>query len=139
MKSPQFQARQEVIPWRRSDIKIMGNTKGVVAEGWTISKHHHLNPMDPLTLYKGDGTTTKNNMTIITTVVGSGLSGYSGNGGPTVEARLSFPRGVTVDASGNLYISDYGNSAIRKVDTNGIITTMAWPDKPYGVAVDASG
>jgi RHS repeat-associated protein len=132
-------ARQEVIPWRRSDIKIMGNTKGVVAEGWTISKHHYLNPMDPLTLYKGDGTTTKNNMTIITTVAGSGLSGYSGNGGPAVEARLSFPRGVTVDASGNLYISDYGNSAIRKVDTNGIITTMAWPDKPYGVAVDASG
>jgi RHS repeat-associated protein len=121
-------ARQEVIIWRWVDIKIMGSTKGVVADGWTISKHHYLNPIDPLTLYKGDGTTTKNNMNIVTTIVGSGPSGY-----------LSYPREVTVDALGNLYIADYGHSAVRKLDRNGAITTVAWPDKPYGVAVDASG
>jgi hypothetical protein len=52
--------------------------------------------------------------------------GYSGDGGPATSAELSLPQGVYVDASKDIYISDTGNSRIRKVDfTTGIITTVA--------------
>ena len=61
---------------------------------------------------------------IITTVAGSGVRGYSGDGGPATKAKLNQPLGVVFDAAGNMYIADENNSAIRKVDANGIITTV---------------
>jgi uncharacterized protein (TIGR03437 family) len=61
----------------------------------------------------------------ITTVAGTAVPGYSGDNGPAINASLSFPRGVTVDAGGNMYIADSGNNVVRKVDNNGIITTIA--------------
>ncbi len=61
---------------------------------------------------------------IITTVAGNGTRGYSGDGGPAVNAQLNNAVAVTVDAAGSLYISDQSNHRIRKV-TNGIITTVA--------------
>ena len=67
---------------------------------------------------------------IITTVAGNGTSGYSGDGGPATEAQFSRPVSVTVDASGNLYIADYYNQRIRKVDTSGIINTVAGNGTP---------
>ena len=54
---------------------------------------------------------------IITTVAGSGNAGFSGDGGPATSASLDTPLGVTVDASGNLFISDSGNNRIREVQT----------------------
>ena len=65
------------------------------------------------------------NAQIITTVVGNGTSGYSGDGGQASAAKLNFPTGVTLDAVGNLYIADYNNNRIRKINTAGIITTIA--------------
>ncbi|WP_242929066.1 LamG-like jellyroll fold domain-containing protein [Pontibacter vulgaris] len=62
---------------------------------------------------------------IITTVAGSGIPGYSGDGGAATSAKLTIPRGVAVDAAGNLYIADQSDNRIRKVSTNGIITTVA--------------
>jgi len=65
---------------------------------------------------------------IVTTVAGNGTQGYSGDGGPATNASLSDACGsssVTVDSLGNLFISDSSNYRIRKVDTNGIITTVA--------------
>jgi sugar lactone lactonase YvrE len=62
---------------------------------------------------------------IITTVVGSGKEGYSGDGGPATEAALRGPSGVALDGEGNLFISDHYNSVVRKVDRNGTITTFA--------------
>ena len=80
---------------------------------------------------------------IITTVAGTGESGFSGDGGPATEAVLNFPNGLAIDQSGNLFISDFSNLRIRKVDaTTGIITTEAiLPSlsNPFGVAVDRSG
>jgi uncharacterized protein (TIGR03437 family) len=60
----------------------------------------------------------------ITTVAGTGNGGFSGDGGAATFATLSNPDGITVDATGNLYIADGGNARIRKV-TNGTITTFA--------------
>jgi len=61
----------------------------------------------------------------IATVAGTGYQGYFGDGGPGPKAMLKSPSAVTFDSKGNLYISDMGNSRIRKVDTKGIITTFA--------------
>ena len=61
----------------------------------------------------------------ITTIAGTGESGFSGDGGSAVEAQLHSPHGVEVDRTGNIYIADSGNNRIRKVDSMGTITTIA--------------
>jgi len=66
-----------------------------------------------------------NSLGIITTVVGNGTSGFSGDGGPAIAAQLKAPYGVSFDGFGNMYIPDVGNYRIRKVDAAGIITTVA--------------
>ena len=90
----------------------------------------------------------------ITTVAGSDSAG--GDGGPATQAQLTAPYGVTTDSEGNIYIPDTENHRIRKVDTEGIITTFAGTgeegyggdggpateaklDWPTGVAADDDG
>ena len=82
-----------------------------------------------------------------------GLAGFSGDGGLAVSAQLSYPTGVAVDPSGNVFIADAYNARIRRVDGSGTITTVAGTGVlgytgdggdahradlyfPYGVAVD---
>jgi uncharacterized protein (TIGR03437 family) len=62
---------------------------------------------------------------VISTVAGNGVPGDSGDGGLAVNASLSDVTGLALDGAGNLYIADAGNRRIRKVTTNGIITTIA--------------
>lgn len=62
---------------------------------------------------------------VITTVAGTGVPGYSGDGGPATSAKLHAPAGVALDTSGDLFIADSGNNRIRKVSSGGIITTIA--------------
>ena len=94
---------------------------------------------------------------IITTVVGNGIQGFSGDGGPATSASMYYPNGVAFDASENMYIPDLYNNRIRMVTkSTGIITTVAGNGiqgytgdggpatsaglyLPYGIAVDASG
>jgi sugar lactone lactonase YvrE len=92
----------------------------------------------------------------MTTYVGTGSSGFSGDGGKATEARLNVPAGLAFDRSGNLYIADRNNHRIRKVDTRGTITTIAGTgtagfsgdgglatqaqlNLPSGVALDGKG
>jgi uncharacterized protein (TIGR03437 family) len=93
---------------------------------------------------------------VITTAVGNGQGTFGGDGGPAFLASINIPSDVVVDLAGNLYIADSGNNRIRKVDTNGIITTVAGTgvdgysgdggpasqamlNFPWGVATDAAG
>lgn len=93
---------------------------------------------------------------IISTVAGNGTAGFSGDGAAATTASLAYPRSVTVDNLGNLYITDFNNNRIRKVNTTGIITTIAGTGSvgysgdggaataatlnyPTQLAVDASG
>src|ERR1700751_6098948 len=63
---------------------------------------------------------------IITTIAGTGTFGYSGDGGQATSAELYDPYGIAIDASGNVYIADYYNNRVRKVDANtGVISTIA--------------
>lgn len=62
---------------------------------------------------------------VISTVAGDGTHGFSGDGGPATNAKLASPNGVVIGATGNLYIGDSNNAVIRKVASNGIITTVA--------------
>jgi sugar lactone lactonase YvrE len=92
---------------------------------------------------------------IISTIAGAGPRGYTGDGGPATQATLTFASGIAVDSSGNVYVADVYNSAIRKISTGGMITTVAGGQGgfggdngpatkaglsgPMGVTVDASG
>jgi sugar lactone lactonase YvrE len=62
---------------------------------------------------------------IMTTVAGSGVKGYDGDGGDARSAKLNNPAGVNHDRLGNLFITDSGNMVIRKVAPTGAITTVA--------------
>jgi trimeric autotransporter adhesin len=62
---------------------------------------------------------------IITTVAGNGTAGHSGDGGPATAAEVYGPSFVLTDRQGNLYFCEYWNNDVRKVNTNGIITTIA--------------
>jgi sugar lactone lactonase YvrE len=62
---------------------------------------------------------------VVTTVAGTGTAGFRGDDGPATSAMLSFPAGVAVDGAGNVYIADLQNHRIRRVDRNGVITTVA--------------
>ena len=61
----------------------------------------------------------------ISTVGGTGSAGYSGNGGPATSAQMSSPAGVDVDSLGNVFVAEFGNHVIRKIDTSGTITRVA--------------
>jgi sugar lactone lactonase YvrE len=94
---------------------------------------------------------------VITTVAGNGApGGYSGNGGRADSAKLQYPVDVAVDLIGNIYIAELGNNIIRKVDTNGLISTYAGTGEfgytgdnaaatnatfnfPEGITVDGAG
>ena len=62
---------------------------------------------------------------IIRTITGTGEAGYNGDGMDARRARLNHPSGIVVDSKGNVYFGDYRNDRIRKVDTDGMISTYA--------------
>jgi hypothetical protein len=95
---------------------------------------------------------TTPNQDVINTVAGIGQAGFSGDGGPAVDAELQNPTSVAVDSLGDILIADSGNNRVRKVSPAGTITTLAGNGTcsssaatlaslchPFGVAADAHG
>lgn len=125
----------------------LGGVSGVAMDGSgslyiSDSSNHRIRKVTP------DG--------LIHTVAGNGTQGASGDGGPGTQAQLYAPTGIAVDRLGNLFIVDRGNSRIRKLAPNGVITTVAGTGSygfcgdggqatsaclylPNGVSVDGSG
>ena len=66
-----------------------------------------------------------NSSGIISTIAGDGTRGFAGDGGPATNGRMDTPYGIAIDASGNLFVSDWGNRRIRKISNSGIISTIA--------------
>ncbi|WP_301926886.1 T9SS type B sorting domain-containing protein [Ferruginibacter sp.] len=63
---------------------------------------------------------------LITTIAGNGTGGFSGDGGPALSAQLDKPVGMCFDAAGNMFIAEYGNQRIRKIDAvTGLTSTIA--------------
>jgi len=92
---------------------------------------------------------------IITTVAGTGVAGYSGDGGLATAAKLNYPRGTRFNAAGDLYFADFGNEVVRVLLVNGTVFTVAGNFNgeysgdngpatmagiiPWGVAIASSG
>ncbi len=80
---------------------------------------------------------------IISTIAGSPyLENYAGDNGPATAATLSYPTGVALDSSGDIFIADYGNDRIREINSSGVITTVAGGgliDNGPGTAVALNG
>lgn len=62
---------------------------------------------------------------IIETIAGAGLAGYSGDGGPAINAQIREATGLAVDGGGNVYFADTNNHVVRRIAPNGVITTVA--------------
>lgn len=93
---------------------------------------------------------------VITTLAGTGEEGYSGDGGPAADAALNYPTALALDTAGNLYVADSLNHVIRRIATDGTISTVAGTgvaglsgdggpataaqlDQPYGLEIDDDG
>ncbi len=93
---------------------------------------------------------------VITTVAGVGIQGYSGDGGPAIRARIGAPSAIRLDRVGNIYFTDTAFHVVRRVDPNGVISTIAGVgrpgfspdgtpaaealiDQPWGLAVSRGG
>ncbi len=78
----------------------------------------------------------------VETVAGTGSPGYTGEGRDATTSKLRVPRGIAVDAVGNLYIADHDNGRVRKVDTSGVLMTVAGggvPTRTGGVLETGDG
>ncbi len=89
-------------------------------------------------IYIGEQTRIRkvNTSGVITTIAGSATGGFSGDGGPAIDAHLAVPSGMILDNSGIFYFADRGNSIIRKIDTKGLITTIAGSPGVFDYAGD---
>lgn len=95
--------------------------------GWTPSIHHTYDSRGYV-LYEGQGqprTASALPSDILIPVAGTGKFGFTGDGGPASEARLARPRALAWSSDGSLYMADRYNRRIRRVDPDGIITTVA--------------
>lgn len=97
-----------------------------------------------------------NSSGVISTFCGTGVAGFSGDGGPAIAAKFNGLEAIAIDSSGNIYLADAFNHRIRKVNTAGIVSTIAgtgiagyngdgiaatsaWLNYPYEIRVEPSG
>jgi RHS repeat-associated protein len=123
----------EIIIFQKWDTSVGawdGRTLGL--GGWSLDVQHAYDLVGKV-LYLGDGiwrSAEGVQNAIITTVVGNGIPGFSGDRGPANAAQLSDPEGAAVGPDGSLFIADTYNARIRRVGPDGVITTVAGNGTP---------
>jgi RHS repeat-associated protein len=123
-------ARQDDILWRSQRLMVGAGSdfdaRALRLGGWTLSEHHAYDPAAKV-LHMGNGSRRSADVMgpVITTVAGNGLYGSTGDGGRATQASIRTPDRVSVAADGTVYLPDASSYKVRKVDTNGIITTVA--------------
>ncbi|MCD4779583.1 MAG: hypothetical protein K8S27_03405 [Candidatus Omnitrophica bacterium] len=123
--------RTELQLTRSQQIKVTNKalSNNEIADGWTLSNYHYIDPLEPNTLHKGDGRIVDQYTGRISTVGGDGT-----------ETTLAFPSGLDKDSDGNLIIAEHGNGRIRKVDPDGNISDVRTGiSSPTDVVVDSAG
>ncbi len=120
-------ARSEIVLSQTFDTALgaLDLRRGSVG-GWTFDVHHVYDPLGRV-LYQGDGNrrVIESVAGVVTTFAGTGVAGFSGDGGPATQAQFSTPGDLGVAPDGSIYISDGGNRRIRRVAPDGIVTTIA--------------
>ncbi|MFZ5893275.1 MAG: RHS repeat-associated core domain-containing protein [Myxococcota bacterium] len=130
-------ARQELeltVEWKGTLVARTPVTSPA-SPGWALADHLAFDPVNNA-IYSSDGSIRKvaqrvapSNQLVIDTIAGTGTEDFSGDGGPALGAALSSPRGITFAPDGTLYIADFGNHRIRKVNADGTIQTVAGTGK----------
>ncbi|MCC6630405.1 MAG: hypothetical protein IT340_23755 [Chloroflexi bacterium] len=137
--------RQEVVLWQEWRANVTGwDARQQGLGGWSLDIHHAYDSASKV-LHLGDGRHRgqAGMSAVITTVAGTGVRGYAGDGGPAAAARLDRPHGLAVGSDGSLYIADHFSARVRRVDPDGIISTFTdagdYTGSPVGLAVGADG
>jgi RHS repeat-associated protein len=123
-------ARQDDILWRSQRLMVGAGSdfdaRALRLGGWTLSEHHAYDPAAKV-LHMGNGGRRSADVMgpVITTVAGNGFYGSTGDGGQATQASIRTPDRVSVAADGTVYLPDASSYKVRKVGSNGIITTVA--------------
>ncbi|MBT4837155.1 MAG: hypothetical protein HON94_07390, partial [Methylococcales bacterium] len=139
LKTSNVKARNPITVWQeyRSNLTFFRNSS---FGGWNATMHHTIDVTSQL-LLKGDGSKKSLNdygFKIRKVAGRHGANGYLGNIKKATDAWLNSPTGVAIGGDGSLYIADYFNHRIRKVDTNGNISTIAGSG-PIGIGKGGFG
>lgn len=120
--------RMEVTLWQEANTSFGSwDNRALGLGGWSLSNHHVYDPFSQK-LFLGDGRHRRANAQsndIVVTAAGTGVGGFSGDGGPATEAQLYFPYSVAVAPDGTMYYSEPSGARVRRVTSNGIISTVA--------------
>jgi len=119
--------RQEVTLWRKWEGFVGSLNAGALGlGGWTIDVQHLYDPRSRV-LYFGYGQKRSADSigASVTTIVGTGTQGYSGDNGPALQAEITQPHGILVAPDGTVYFADDDVNVIRRVTPDGIIKTIA--------------
>jgi len=119
-------ARMEITLWQEWQERVgPWDAKPQGLGAWSLNAHHVYDPLDRM-LYEGSGTKRRGDdvKRVVTTIAGTQW-GFSGDGGEATFAKMAYPYGISFGPDGALYIADTTNHRIRKVDRDGVMSTVA--------------
>jgi len=121
-------SREDVVLWQEITARLgVSDARSQGLAGWTIGVHHAYDSLGHV-LYLGNGGRRSGASAVapsIVSIAGTGKSGFGGDGGPATVAQFSAIESVAVGPDGSVYVADLDNHRVRRIDTSGIVTTVA--------------